>query len=511
MYITYNQKKQLQVNIFVSLITNVFFFVMQRLLFCLLLMFTSCNNNNIEKTEMDAQYSTGTLSENESLIYDNYKFSNIKKGMNVTLVDEKPDVAFEQQSDLCITSCFRKPLKIVILPMNFGSAAIMNEIKNTLTILKFGVNYSKYNIQTLEGTIAAMQSLSTIEPDIIIGPFNEKDTLLLQRQIGLHHINIPIVSLATKQLPGDGLYNFGYNVESGVLAIMRYAKDKHYKNLVMFAPNNEIGGNSYKMFLGIAKANKQDISRVELYEPDSDDITKYITRLKSSAIQTYYENLNSGKIQKDDFGFTSQIVATEGNTVTHTSGQKFYKKYKKIDAIIIDSSSKDFKKIYDAIASEEAFKDIPIIGSPRIVDSVIELVLGGSNGSGTIDVSGSVIGGYTNIEKEIIFPANYEKYKDYYEVYKNTFNQPPTRLSATIYETLQYILKVHQVKAIDNISGIAMNKINITDGVNGQLMTDRDGRTIQRVIGIHSFKNGVVKEVPLLNNVPENIDKLLQE
>jgi len=98
-------------------------------------------------------------------------------------------------------------------------------------------------------------------------------------------------------------------------------------------------------------------------------------------------------------------------------------------------------------------------------------------------------------------------------VYKNTFNQTPTRFSATIYETMQYLLNVHQMKPIDNINGVAMNKGVILDGVNGKMIPDEDGRTIRRVIDVYSFQNGGVKQVgSQLENgrSAPDIDELLQ-
>ncbi len=466
---------------------------MKRLLFCVFLMFVACNNNQIPNSVKSLDYNSSTLADNESLIYDNYKFSNAKKGIEATLT---PPQQFAPQEE-CSISCVRRTLNIAILPMNASNQAIINEIKNSVTMLKFSVNYSKYSVNILEGTTLAMQSINTTVPDIIVGPFNENDVLAVQKQIYSSHTKTPIVSLASQKLSGDGLYNFGYNAEVGIVSIMNFAKSRGYKNIAMFASNNEIGGNTYKMFVSAGKANKQEIPVVEFYEANSDDISKYISRLKSATIQVYYQNINSGKIQKDDFNFTKDITATDGNTITHSSGERFYKKYKKVDAVIIDASAKDFQKIYKAIASEEAFQDIPLIGSPRIVDGVIEMLL--SDGEK-----------YT---KEISFPSNFEKYRDYYEVYKNTFNQPPTRFSATIYETLQYLLSVQQVKAIDNISGVAMNKGVILDGVNGKMIPEGDGRTIRRVIDVYSFQNGDVKQAgSQLESVemPQNIEQLLQ-
>jgi hypothetical protein len=319
----------------------------------------------------------------------------------------------------------------------------------------------------------------------------------VQKQVSSSHTKTPIVSLASKNISGDGLYNFGYRAEVGIGSIMSFAKSRGYKNIVMFSSNNEIGGSTYKMFASVAKTNKQEIPIVEFYEANSDEFTKYISRLKSATIQTYYQNINSGKIQKDDFNFTKDITSTEDNIVTHSSGERFHKKYKKVDAIIIDASAKDFQKVYNVIASEEVFKDIPLIGSPRIVDGIIEMLLLGGG----------------KYEKEIIFPSNFEKYRDYYEVYKNTFNQTPTRFSATIYETIQYLLSAHQIKAIDNINGIAMNKGVILDGVNGKMIPEKDGRTIRRIIDVYSFQNGDVNMVgSQLDNaeISSNVDQLLQ-
>ncbi len=465
---------------------------MKRLLFCVFLMFVSCNNNQIT----NSKYDSSSLSDNESLIYDNYKFSNTKKRMDVKLV---PQEHISLQEEICSTSCVRRPLQIAILPINAGGASMMSEIQNALTILKFGVNYSKYTVNVVEGTTLAMQSIQAMMPDVIVGPFNEKDVLAVQKQISSNHTKTPIVSLASKNISGGGLYNFGYRAEVGINSIMSFAKSREYKNLVMFASNNEIGGSNYKMFSSAAKGNKQEIPFVEFYEANSDDLSKYISRLKSATIQIYYQNVNSGKIQKDDFNFTKDITANEENVVTHSSGERFYKKYKKVDAVIIDASAKDFQRVYRAIASEEAFKDIPLIGSPRIVDGIMEMLL--SDGE--------------KYEKEIVFPSNFEKYRDYYEIYKNTFNQAPTRFSATIYETMQYLLNVHQIKAIDNIDGIAMNKGVILDGVNGKMIPDSDGRTIRRVVDVYSFQNGDVQRVgSQLDNakiVPnDNSDQFLQ-
>ncbi len=450
---------------------------MKRLLCCIFLMFVSCNNNQITNPMSASQYNSSSNPVKPiSAMYDAYKPNTSIKGLNVS---HAQPMQYSDQPPVCLTSCVKKTLHISILPMTASSPTVITEIQNALTMVKFTGNYEKYTVNIIEGTDFALRSLQSTVQDIIVGPFNEKDVIAVQHQVGTSGVKTPIASLASKNLSGGGLYNFGYRAEVGVMSIIDFAKNRGYKTLAMLSSNNEIGGSNYKMFSSIAKQNKIDVLSVEFYEPNVEDVSKYISRLKSAAVQAYYQNIRTSKIQKDDFNFTKDIIATEGEIVTHVSGEKFHKQHVRIDAIILDTSSKDFFKIYSAIASDSILSQIPLIGSPRVADGIIEMLISGGE----------------SISQEIFFPSNFETYRDYYEVYKNTFNQSPTRFSATIYETIQYLLTVHQVQEIDAMRGVAMSKISTIDGVNGKMVPDIDGRTIRRIVDIYSFKDGVVKRV----------------
>ena len=453
---------------------------MQKLFLCALLMFISCNNNTISTSTQSNVNHYNTLAENEGLIYDNYRTR--KKHMNIELSETVNNL----HSGICVTSCVTKPLQIAIVPMNASSSTTIGEIKNTIAMLKFSTSYSKYEINIIEGVALVAQSLIAISPDIIIGPFDEKDLSYLRQQMHSNKINAKLISLTSKDISDENVYNFGYKANANIVSIINYAKKMNYKNFIMFAPNNEIGGKSYKIFSEIAKNNKQEISRVEFYEQDLSDINKYIARLKNAAIETYYQNTKTGKIQKDDFNFTSKITSTEDGIITHQSGERFYKKSKKIDAIIIDASAKDLKKIYEAIANEDSLKNIPLIGSPRIADGILEMIINEDN--------------IQQFDTEILFPASWEQYRNHYEIYKNTFNNPPTRLSTTIYETLQYILKTNQVQPIEKTSKTLFSNITI-DGINGKMIPIPENNTINRTTDINSFKNGTVNQINIDNEL----------
>jgi hypothetical protein len=464
---------------------------MWKILLCIILVFVSCNSEEYIETNTAGQ----SLYDNENLVYDNYRHS-----LNETSKIDHTQTVKQQPTDstsiTCKESCVSSPLRIVIVPMSFSHQDVLSEINNTIALVRASKPSENYTINVINGEQNIMRDLLSLNPDIIVGPFGTQDIPILQKQLKEAGLNIPVISLATRGTKNvsriisvgdqdtemstrkDTIHNLGYKVEDDVASIMDALKKKSYKHYTMFAPNNDIGASSYETFTKYAKKNKQEISRVEFYETDNTDITKYINRLKNAINQTYYENVANGKFQEDNHTFANKIASKKEDTVILKNGTKYHKKTKTMDAIIIDASVKDFPIILDLINQDRAFDNVLLVASPRTTDAIIEMLNSPNNHS---------------IEKPILFPSNFGVYRAYYEVYKNTFNKAPTRLSTTVYETVRYILDIHERSSIKD--GLDTKALPVFTGLNGTIVVNQSAKTVSRFVNVSRLQNGRVEEI----------------
>jgi hypothetical protein len=446
---------------------------MWKILLCIILVFISCNSEEYIENNTAGQ----SLYDNENLVYDHYRNSlnEASKVDNKQIFNQQP---VDSSGITCTDSCVSSPLRIAIVPMSFGHPDVLSEINNTIALVRASKPSENYTINVINGEQNIMRDLLSLNPDIVVGPFGTQDIPILQKQLKEAGLNIPIISLATRGINKDNIHNLGYKVEDDISSIMEILKKKNYKHYAMFAPNNDIGASSYETFTKYAKKNKQEISRVEFYETDNPDIEKYINRLKNAIKQTYYENVANGKFQEDNHTFANKIVSRKGDTVILKNGARYYKRTKTLDAIIIDASVKDFPKILDLINQDRAFDNVLLVASPRTADAIIEM-LNSPN--------------YTPIDKPILFPSNFGVYRAYYEVYKNTFNSAPTRLSTTIYETIRYILDIHERSTIKD--GLNTKALPVFTGLNGTIVVNQNAKTVSRFVNVSRLQNGRVEEI----------------
>ena len=464
---------------------------MWKILLCIILVFISCNSEEYIENNTAGQ----SLYDNENLVYDHYR-NSLNEASTVGNKQIFNQQTVDSSGITCTDSCVSSPLHIAIVPMSFGHPDVLSEINNTIALVRASKPSENYTINVIHGEQNIMRDLLSLNPDIIVGPFGTQDIPILQRQLRDAGLNIPVISLDTRSTKNvsriitmrdrdteiaakkDTIHNLGYKVEDDISSIMEVLKKKNYKHYAMFAPNNEIGASSYETFSKYAKKNKQEISRVEFYETDNPDIAKYVNRLKNAIKQTYYENVANGKFQEDNHTFANKIVSRKGDTVILKNGARYYKRTKTLDAIIIDASVKDFPKILDLINQDQAFDNILLVASPRTADAIIEM-LNNPN--------------YAPIDKPILFPSNFGVYRAYYEVYKNTFNSAPTRLSTTVYETIRYILDIHERSSIKE--GLDTKALPVFTGLNGTIVINQNAKTTSRFVNVSRLQNGRVEEI----------------
>lgn len=409
------------------------------------------------------------------------------------------DYASKQEIEpLCIKSCTSRPLRIAITPISYSYPEVIKEIQNTLSLI-YKSGKVVHNINIIENDDFE-NKLSMFKPDIIVGPFNEVDMPILKKHLKNMNLEIPVISLATRnfntniknnpvkntvsifdETKNSPVYNMGYRVEDEITVLMEFLKSKDYHQYIMLAPNNDLGANTYDLFKKYAKKNGNQISQVEFYEENDESIAKHLERLSHAIKQTYYKNVKTGKAQEDIYSFTKDIVATEGDVVIMKNGSKFYKRYQYVEGIIIDASSKNLKAILDFIYKDPLYRNITIILSPRTVNGIIDIL---QNDASTA----------SQIGEFIVMPTQFATYRPYYELYKNEFNLSPTRLSTTLYESIKYIFEIHEADDIQN-HHFNVGKIPVFDGINGIMVADYKNKSFVRYPSIIILKNGVVKEI----------------
>ncbi len=457
---------------------------MYKFFLVVILAFTACASEEYI-TDVAGQ----TLHDNENLLYDNYRyavFNKKKTGM------PSEDMQSETVDDaLCIESCVTRPLRVAVIPMSFSHADILTEIKNTVALVQASHFLQNYNIKVLDSSNISQELLS-YSPDIIIGPFTDSDLKALQKHMSETETSVPVVSLTkgkhihqsspmfsvadATHSSREWIYQIGYNAQDDIQSIMDNLKNDGYQNFAMFAMNDDVGASLYKDFNKTAQNNKQDILRVEFYESDLVDINKYIARLKKTIRQPYYEHTVTGRIEEDTHSFTKHIISKADNIVTLNNKQQYYKKYRTLDAIILDAGSGQLYNILERISQDDELKSIPLIATPRSSDAIIATMTDEK---------------YSAIENTILFPSHFTLYNAYYNVYRNTFNQRPTRISSTLYEALMYTVKSNEKHDIRK--GFKLTTIPVFVGLNGTLVLNKEA--VRRFVNISKMQRGEITEV----------------
>ena len=358
--------------------------------------------------------------------------------------------------------------------MSLTGQGTLEEIENTIAFLNSNIDGRQYSVFSLKKEDLA--DLSILSPDIIVGPFKDSDVQELEKILQKQNLNMPVVSLTTAiNSSKPNIYYFGYSNNDIVQSTIQNGDKMGFENYGVLMPNNAIGSATYNLFKKHIDSAGKKISRVEFYDDSSiDTISKFISKIEIAVKQKYYVS-QDGTIIEDNYSFTKNIKTENEKSITLKSGAIYEKKYKKMDALIIDSDDKNFEVIFDALTQNKAFEDVVIIGSPRIIDSVI---------------FASKKEKYSQIAKPLIFSGNYEFYSNFYTSYLEQFGASPTRLSTTLYETLVYLIALH--KKHDITQGFNPAKLPEFTGLNGDIFVNH--KSAIRSGKMCEFKNGEVKE-----------------
>lgn len=443
----------------------------------LLLVFACKKNYSVDITHF-------SLEDNESMVYENYiKQSHIQKqnaynnGSNISniVVPNASNYSYfiNENTDVnCLYNCPNPPLKIGVVPMSFSQEGIMREIENTIAFVNSNVNTKQYNIYILNKE--ELESLEFFAPDIIVGPFKDEDVKEIAEILEKQNLQTPVVSLATNVVVSNpDIYYFGFSNDDIAKSTIESTNKIGFENYGILMPNSAVGSATYNLFKKHIEDSGKGISRVEFYDESSmHTIDRFLEKLQISLNQKYFI-AEDGAIVEDSYSFTKNIKQSDDKTVTMKDGKIYEKAYKKMDAIIIDASDENFEAIIKAVVNNKAFDGVQVIGSPRIVDGV---VIVNSKES------------FADISKPVLFPANYEFYSRFYLSYLNQFGKKPTRLSTTLYETLVYLMSIHEKK--DITKGFDVYKIPEFSGLNGNIVIN--GKSVVRFTDLNEFKNGEV-------------------
>ena len=448
-----------------------------RIIYLLLFIVCACKNGS----SRDIKHFS--LEDNESMIYENYTMQHngvAKDEKNEVLVERNAGLAgnsyfLNQKNDInCLYNCEQSILKIGVVAMSLTGQGTLEEIENTIAFLNSNIDGRQYSVFSLKKE--DLTDLSILSPDIIVGPFKDSDVQELEKTLQKQNLNTPIVSLTTTvNSSKPNIYYFGYSNNDIVQSTIQTGDKMGFENYGVLMPNNAIGSATYNLFKKHIDNAGKKISRVEFYDDSSiDTISKFISKIEIAVKQKYYIS-QDGTIIDDNYSFTKNIKTENEKSITLNNGQRYEKKYKKMDALIIDSDDKNFEVIFDALTQNKAFEDVVIVGSPRIIDSVIFAAKKEK---------------YLQIEKPLMFSGNYEFYSNFYTSYLEQFGIRPTRLSTTLYETLVYLIALHKKHDITQEFNPA--KLPEFAGLNGDIFVNH--KSAIRSGKMCEFKNGKVKE-----------------
>lgn len=416
------------------------------------------------------------LRDNLEFIYDNYKYAKI---------DEK--IKGFQDRDGCIQSCVEEIVKVVVMPMNFGNRDVMEEVYNTVHLVG---QSGKKRIAVFDG-VNLENYFSYETPNVVIGAFVEEDLEILKSKIDEVNVEVPVLALTSdNEKAKGGVYSFGYSIKSEASSMMEILSGQGYVNFAFFGKGDDIGSSLYSVYNAVAKKNKQEVLYVDFY---SDDVIlkKSLKRLKQAVVQNYYENVETGEVAVDDHHFEKQIVKrfnAEGKEVdgghlkdvvmvVTAKEEKFYKKVKLLDAVIIDADVQGLQVIVDYFEKDEMLKNVMLIASSRTVDAIL---LQESNVQGV-----SVI----NSGLPVFFASNFGIYSEYVERYLEVYGRRPSRLSVTLYEVLKYAFEV-----TNGGDSFDVRSVPVFVGPNGTMVVKKNGE-VERFVNVAKFQNGTVREI----------------
>lgn len=430
----------------------------------------SCNFENIRQ---ENNTEGKTIYDNEALIYNNYRQKEIEG--NVMEVD----AAIINSKKPCIVSCVQKTTKIAIITGKFNSS-IEKEVQNTLTLAKKLITNNKHEIKLINNQDSESQ-INLFEPDYIISSVNSADIIPIQNIAG--QINAPILSLVPLHSNNARTYNFAYSIQNDISSVMFVFEKQGYKNIALFALNDDIGANVYKAITKEVDKKNQKLTNVEFFTKPN--IEKHIARIKSSTKQSYYQNIKNHDIVENTHNFAKQIkkedkVEENGITkeiVTLTNGKKYEKKYRALDMLIIDADADSLPIILSSLDLDPDFKNVAIIASPRSTENIIKSYI--KNGSE-----------YKSLQHSVIFTSQFSSYLPYATEYFKTFGEFPSKFSTTLYETMQYLLELDSIKG-EKFDFTRLSKFN---GINGTITFDTN-KTTKRFVNISKLENGVIKEI----------------
>ena len=434
----------------------------------------SCSNSQRDVTHL-------SLSDNEDMLYDNYikthAVREVQEAPRQNSVSSHNQFVNPENDVHCVYTCATPPLRIGIMPMSFSTQSALEEINNTIAFVKSNVDSHKYHISIIDKD--TLQNLSLVDLDVIIGPFKDDDVKLIDETLKKQKLSIPVISLTTKILSSSSnIYYFGYSADDIIKSTVENATKMGFTNYGVLMPNNAVGSATYNLFKKHIENSGKNVARVEFYDESSmENIQKFIGKLQMSINQKYYVAAD-GTVFEDNFSFAKNIKDDNEKSVTLKDGKKYDKKYKKMDALIVDSDMKNLDIIFQELSQHPEFARVAIIGSPRIVDGVITM---------------SEKEKYADISKGLLFPASYKFYRNFYISYTEQFGKNPTRLGTTLYETIIYLITLHNKN--DITKELNFKELPMFVGLNGNMVISHGNKHLLRTVNMCEFKNGTVTEL----------------
>ena len=162
--------------------------------------------------------------------------------------------------------------------------------------------------------------------DVILGPFFSTS---LNKSLKIaKYKNIPLISFSNdKSQKEEGVYLMGFEPEKQIAIVTDHAIKKKYKRFAALLPNSKYGKRVLNAYRKTLSKNQLLLTKVELYNPEKNDIEKNIQNLvgleKNPKIEID-EETGENPLEDFDPGFDVLLLAENGNKLRETSALLTY-------------------------------------------------------------------------------------------------------------------------------------------------------------------------------------------
>jgi ABC-type branched-subunit amino acid transport system substrate-binding protein len=157
----------------------------------------------------------------------------------------------------------------VLLPLTGKYAAIGSELKVAIQLsTSQGTTWLFLDTKgDPDGAIAAVEQAKAKGAAAILGPVGEREAIAAARAAALHGIPIGLLAPADGADPASGVFRLVGSPADEGRAVARLAHDEGFPTVAVFAPRDDVGGDSAQAFLEEAKRLGLQVTGEGAYDP----------------------------------------------------------------------------------------------------------------------------------------------------------------------------------------------------------------------------------------------------